>query len=68
MTKRYRLKQGLEKRTFSFGNTLYFLDDKTYREYPENLISYFLPWLDAEPKAKKEPEPIMTETINDKEE
>ena len=60
---KYRLKQGLEPRAFNLGTTLYFLDDKTFREYPDNLLSYFKDWLDpeTEPKPKKVKETITEE-------
>ena len=62
---KYRLKQGLEPRAFSMGNKLYFLDAKTFREYPENLLSFFKEWLDpeTEPKPKKVKETITDEEI-----
>ncbi len=60
---KYRLKQGLEPRAFSMGNKLYFLNDTDFREYPDNLLSYFKDWLDpeTEPKPKKTKETITEE-------
>ena len=64
---KYRLKQGLEPRAFSMGRTLYFLDSTTFRSYPDNVISFFQEWLDAEtePKPKKiKPENEIIEDVN----
>jgi len=60
---KYRLKQGLEPRAFNLGRTLYFLNDKDFREYPDNLLSFFKEWLDpeTEPKPKKVKETIIEE-------